>query len=126
MLNHCQIIGRLGTDPEVKAVAGGKEVARLNVATTDVWRDRDGNKQERTEWHRVVVWGALANTCANHLRKGSLVYFSGKMQTRSWEDQQGQKKYTTELIANEMKMLSPKEQSSSPELFFNSDDEMPF
>lgn len=104
-VNKVIIVGRLGADPEVKTVSGGNTVARLSVATSENWTDRDGNKQERTEWHRVVVWGKLADLCGKYLSKGRQVYLEGRLQTRSWEDQQGQKKYTTEVVANTVQFL---------------------
>jgi len=104
-VNKVIIVGRLGSDPEVKTVSGGNTVARLSVATSETWNDRDGNKQERTEWHRVVVWGKLADLCGKYLSKGRQVYLEGRLQTRSWEDQQGQKKYTTEVVAQTVQFL---------------------
>lgn len=106
-LNRVDIIGRLGADPEAKTIASGTAVTRLSVATSDVWTDKDGQKQERTEWHRVVIWGKLAETCAKYLQKGRLVFVSGQIQTRSWEDQDGVKRYSTEIVAKEVKFLSP-------------------
>ncbi|MCB0355579.1 MAG: single-stranded DNA-binding protein, partial [Bdellovibrionales bacterium] len=97
-VNKVIIIGRLGADPEVKTVSGDSTVARLSVATSENWTDRNGQKQERTEWHRVVVWGKLAELCGKYLSKGRQVYLEGRLQTRSWEDQQGQKRYTTEIV----------------------------
>ena len=99
-VNKAIIVGRLGSDPEVKTVTSGQTVCRLSVATSENWTDRDGQKQERTEWHRVVVWGRMAEVCGQHLAKGRQVYLEGRLQTRSWEDQQGQKKYTTENRGN--------------------------
>lgn len=104
-VNKVLIIGRLGADPELKTTPSGQQVARLSVATSENWTDRDGKKQERTEWHRVVVWGKLADLCGKYLTKGRQVYLEGRLQTRSWEDQQGQKKYTTEIVANTVQFL---------------------
>lgn len=104
-VNKVIIVGRLGADPEVKTVSGGNTVARLSVATSENWTDREGQKQERTEWHRVVVWGKLADLCGKYLTKGRQVYLEGRLQTRSWEDQQGQKKYTTEVVASTVQFL---------------------
>jgi single-strand DNA-binding protein len=104
-VNKVIIVGRLGADPEIKTISGGNNVARLSVATSENWTDRDGNKQERTEWHRVVVWGKLADLCGKYLSKGREVYLEGRLQTRSWEDQQGQKKYTTEVVAQTVTFL---------------------
>lgn len=104
-VNKVIIIGRLGNDPEIKTVSGGNTVARLSIATSENWTDRNGQKQERTEWHRIVVWGKLAELCGKYLSKGRQVYIEGRLQTRSWEDQQGQKKYTTEIVANTVQFL---------------------
>src|SRR5262245_15333085 len=104
-INKVILIGRLGADPELKTVTGGNNVARLSVATSENWTDREGQKQERTEWHRVVVWGKLAELCGKYLSKGRQVYVEGRLQTRSWEDNQGQKKYSTEIVANTVQFL---------------------
>lgn len=104
-VNKVIIIGRLGTDPETKTVSTGSSVTRMSVATSETWVDRDGQKQERTEWHRVVVWGKLAEICAKYLSKGRQVFVEGRLQTRSWEDNQGQKKYTTEIVATNVQFL---------------------
>lgn len=103
-INKVILIGRLGADPEVKTVTGGNNVARLSVATSENWTDREGQKQERTEWHRIVVWGKLAEICGKYLAKGRQVYVEGRLQTRSWEDN-GQKKYSTEIVANTVQFL---------------------
>jgi len=107
MLNKAVLIGRLGSDPEVKYTKDGTAVANFSMATTEKWK-KDGEWQEKTEWHRIVSWGKLAEVCGDFLRKGSLVYIEGKIQTRSWEDKEGNKKYTTEIVAREMKMLGGK------------------
>jgi len=140
-VNKVILIGRLGADPELKTVTGGNNVARLSVATSENWTDREGQKQERTEWHRVVVWGKLAELCGKYLSKGRQVYVEGRLQTRSWEDQQGQKKYSTEIVANTVQFLGPNQsvnaqqghaedfgtQNFGPEpAFDNSADEIPF
>jgi single-strand DNA-binding protein len=104
-INKVIIVGRLGADPEVKTVSGGTTVARLSLATSENWTDREGQKQERTEWHRIVVWGKMGETCGKYLSKGRQVYVEGRLQTRSWEDQQGQKKYTTEIVAQNVQFL---------------------
>ena len=104
-VNKAIIVGRLGADPEMKTVGANSTVTRLSVATSENWVDKDGHKQERTEWHRVVVWGKLAEICGKHLSKGRQVYLEGRLQTRSWEDQQGQKKYSTEIVANTVQFL---------------------
>ncbi len=104
-VNKVIIVGRLGADPELKSVGNGQNVARLSIATSENWTGKDGQKQERTEWHRVVVWGRQAENCAKHLAKGRQVFVEGRLQTRSWEDQQGQKKYATEIVANNVQFL---------------------
>ncbi len=108
MLNKVMLIGNLGKDPEIRFTPSGDAVATFNVATTESWKDKDGQKQESTEWHRVVAWRKLAETCGEYLHKGSKVYIEGKLQTRKWQDQNGNDKFTTEIVAREMKMLSPK------------------
>lgn len=103
-VNKVIIIGRLGADPEMKAVGQGNTVTRLSVATSDNWTDKNGQKQEKTEWHRITVWGKLAEICGKYLAKGRQVYVEGKLQTRSWEDN-GQKKYATEIVASTVQFL---------------------
>jgi len=104
-VNKVIIVGRLGQDPELRYTAGQQAVAKLNVATSEQWKDKQGQKQERTEWHRIVVWGKLAEICGQHLTKGRQVYVEGRLQTRQWEDKQGQKRYTTEVNANTVQFL---------------------
>lgn len=139
-VNKVIIVGRLGSDPEVKTVSANNNVARLSIATSESWTDREGQKQERTEWHRVVVWGRLADLCGKYLTKGRQVYVEGRLQTRSWEDQQGQKKYTTEVVANTVQFLGAAAgantnqyanddfpaQNFGPEPSFDSSEEIPF
>lgn len=103
-INKVIILGRLGQDPEMKSVGQGSVVTRLNVATSESWVDKSGQKQERTEWHRVTVWGKLAELCGKYLAKGRQVYVEGKLQTRSWEDN-GQKKYATDIVASTVQFL---------------------
>lgn len=104
-LNKAMIIGRLGQDPDVKYTQSNTAVANLSVATNERYKDNNGEFQERTEWHRVVAWGRLAEICQQYLRKGSLIYIEGPIQTRQWEDKDGQKRYTTEIRALQMTML---------------------
>ena len=136
-VNKVIVVGRLGADPEVKTISGDNTVARLSVATSESWNDRNGQKQERTEWHRVVVWGKLADLCGKYLSKGRQVYLEGRLQTRSWEDQQGQKRYTTEIVANTIQFLGGTQANASsdedfpsqnfgPEPSFDADEEIPF
>jgi len=105
-VNKVILIGNLGADPEVRYTPDGAQVANFNLATSESWNDRtSGEKQERTEWHRLVVWRKLAEIAGQYLKKGSKIYIEGKLQTRSWEDQSGQKRYTTEVVVNELQML---------------------
>ena len=105
-MNKSMIIGNLGNDPEIQYTNNsGDPVTTLSVATTERWKDGDGNKQEQTDWHRVVAWGRLAEVCGEHLTKGERVYIEGKLRTRKWEDQDGNSRYTTEIIARELEML---------------------
>lgn len=106
MLNKATIIGNLGADPGVRYTPSGKQTSTFSVATTEKWKDKDGQVQESTEWHRVVTWSRLAEICAKYLTKGSRVYIEGRIQTRKWTDSNGVDRYTTEIIAREMKMLS--------------------
>ena len=112
-VNKVIVLGFLGSDPEVRTVSSGNTVTRLSVATSENWTDREGQKQERTEWHRVVVWGKQAEICGKYLSKGRQIYVEGRLQTRSWEDAQGQKKYTTEVVANNIQFLGPQTQETS-------------
>ena len=108
MINKAIIIGNLGNDPEMRYTQNGNQVANFSVATTERWRGQDGQMQEQTEWHRCVAFGKLAEICGQYLTKGSRVYIEGKLQTRKWQDQSGQDRYTTEIVAREMKMLGDK------------------
>ena len=105
-INKVILVGNLGNDPEVRATASGARIANISVATSDSWTDKTtGQKQERTEWHRVVFFNRLAEIVEQYLTKGSQVYVEGRLQTRKWQDQNGQDKYTTEIVASEMQML---------------------
>jgi single-strand DNA-binding protein len=105
-VNKAIIVGTLGQDPEVRYTANGGAVANISVATNETWRDKaTGEAQERTEWHRIVMFGKLAEIAQQYLKKGSQAYFEGRIQTRKWQDQQGNDKYSTEIVANEMQML---------------------
>ena len=100
------IVGNLGADPDSRAMPSGNAVTNISVATSDSWNDRDtGEKQEKTEWHRVVFFNRLAEIAAQYLKKGSQVYVEGKLQTRKWEDKEGNERWTTEVVANQMQML---------------------
>ena len=105
-INKVILVGNLGRDPEVRYAASGSAIANVTIATTDSWKDRQsGDRQERTEWHRVVFFGRLAEIVSEYLKKGSQVYVEGRLQTRKWQDQSGTDRYTTEIVANEMQML---------------------
>ncbi|GIS91227.1 MAG: hypothetical protein CM1200mP20_12680 [Pseudomonadota bacterium] len=105
-VNKAIIVGNLGRDPEVRYSASGSAIANVTVATTDSWKDRQsGERQERTEWHRVVFFNRLAEIAGEYLKKGSQVYIEGRIQTRKWEDKDGNDRWTTEIVANEMQML---------------------
>jgi len=108
-VNKVILIGHLGADPEVSTTQGGTSLAKFRIATTETWKDRTtGERQERTEWHSIVAWDKLAQICGEYLHKGKMVYVEGSLQTRSWDDQNGQKRYKTEIKANNVLMLSPR------------------
>lgn len=108
-VNKAIVIGHLGKDPESRLMASGKAVCNFSLATSDSWKDKNtGEKQERTEWHNIVMYDRLAEIAVQYLKKGSAVYIEGRLQTRKWQDKNGQDRYTTEIVANEMKMLGGK------------------
>jgi single-strand DNA-binding protein len=104
-INKVILVGNLGQDPEVRYTPAGAAVTTISVATTEAWNDKEGNKQERTEWHRVVFFSRLAEIAGEYLKKGSQVYIEGQLRTNKWQDKSGNDRYTTEIIANEMQML---------------------
>ena len=104
-INKVMLIGNLGKDPEIRYMPSGDAIANLTLATTENWKDKSGEKQEKTEWHRISMFGRLAEIAGEYLKKGSSVYIEGKLQTRKWQDKEGNDRYTTEIVANEMKML---------------------
>ena len=107
MVNKVILIGNLGEDPETKYMPSGGAVTNITVATSERWKDKQtGEKQEKTEWHRIVMFNKLAEIAGEYLKKGSKVYIEGKLQTRKWQDKEGKDQYTTEIVANEMQMLS--------------------
>lgn len=108
MINKVILIGNLGADPEIRYTQNGTPVASFNIATTERRKGQDGQVQELTEWHRIIAWQRLAEICGEYLAKGSKVYIEGRLQTRKWKDQNGNDRYTTEIVAREMKMLSPR------------------
>lgn len=120
-INKVILIGNLGADPEVKYAPSGAAVTNIRLATTDSWRDKQtGDVQERTEWHRVVFFGRLAEIAGEYLRKGSQVYIEGRLQTRKWQGQDGQDRYTTEVVASEMQMLGGRGGSGGGSADYNS------
>ena len=113
-INKVILIGNLGADPEVKYTGSGNAVTNLRIATSESWKDRNtGEQVERTEWHNVVLYGRTAEVAGEYLRKGSQVYLEGRLQTRKWQDKEGQDRYTTEVVANEMQMLGGRGGSSA-------------
>jgi len=135
MLNKVMLIGNLGADPELRQTTSGQSVCELRIATNESWFDKSTQtRKDRTEWHRVIVWGVSGENCAKYLSKGSKAYVEGRIQTREWEDQSGAKRYTTEIIAGSVQFLSSKgggggrqEQSPTPKQGGSfSDDEIPF
>ena len=113
-INKVILIGRLGSDPEVRYTPSGVAVANFSIATSEEWKDKDsGEKKERTEWHRIVAWRRLGEICGEYLSKGQQVYVEGRIQTNTWEDKEGNKRYTTEIIANTVQFLGKRESSES-------------
>lgn len=104
-VNKVILIGNLGSDPEVKYTPSGTAVANFNIATNEAWTGKDGKKEERTEWHKIVVWSKLAELCGEYLAKGRPVYVEGRLQTREWNDKDGNKRYTTEVVAQTIQFL---------------------
>jgi single-strand DNA-binding protein len=114
-VNRVILIGRLGKDPEVKYTQDGTAVAKFSIATSETWKDKNsGEKQERTEWHNIEAWRRLGEICGEYLRKGSQVYVEGKLKTESWEDRDGNKRWTTKIVAREMQMLGSKGEEGGP------------
>jgi single-strand DNA-binding protein len=140
MINKVILVGNLGRDPEVRYTPSGTAVANFTIATSERWKDKTtGEMQERTEWHRIVAWGKLGEICGEYLSKGRQVFIEGRIQTREWEDKEGIKRYTTEIVANEMKMLGTRDSGaarpsapaqvpeySGPPLAGTEDDDIPF
>jgi single-strand DNA-binding protein len=113
-VNKVIIVGNLGRDPEVRYLPEGGAITNISVATTDTWKDKSGEKQERTEWHRVAFFGKLAEIAGEYLKKGSQVYVEGALRTRKWQDKEGKERYTTEIIADRMQMLGSRGGGSEP------------
>jgi single-strand DNA-binding protein len=113
-INKAILVGRLGSDPEVRYTPSGDAVANFSVATSEEWKDKNsGEKKERTEWHRIVAWRKLGEICGEYLSKGRQVYVEGRIQTRSWDDQNGVKKYTTEIIATDVQFLGGRDSAGT-------------
>jgi len=130
-VNKVILIGNVGKDPDIKATNNGSTIANISVATSESWKDKStGQQQERTEWHRVVFFGRLAEIVRDYLKQGSKVYIEGSIRTRKWQDQSGQDRYTTEIVASEMQMLDSRENVEiSPSVASNQqveDDDIPF
>lgn len=124
MINKVTLIGRMGKDPDVRYTPDGAMVTNFSIATDEHWKDKNGEQVQKTEWHKIVTFGKLAEICGNYLKKGSLVFVEGKIQTRSWEDKEGVKKYTTEIVANETKMLDSKPKETEQQTL--NPDDVPF
>lgn len=113
-LNKVMLIGHLGNDPELRTTTSGQSVANFTLATNESFKDSSGNLQERTEWHRIITWGKLAEICNQYLKKGRQVYVEGRLQTRSWDDaKSGEKKYATEIVCSDMQMLGGQREQGS-------------
>ena len=143
-VNKVILVGNLGSDPEVRSTPGGQRVANFRLATSRQWTGQDGQRQEKTEWHSIVAWGKLAEICERYLQKGKQVYVEGRLETRNWQDKEGQQRYKTEVICETMQMLGragdrngdtgsdPQSRGGAPEESFtpagggNADDDLPF
>ncbi len=111
MINKVILIGNLGIDPELRFTQSGTPVASFRIATSERWKDKEGNQQEQTEWHNIVAWGRLGELCNEYLNKGSKVYIEGKLKTRKWQDQNGNDRYTTDIVARDVQFLTPRGES---------------
>jgi single-strand DNA-binding protein len=116
MVNKVILVGRLGKDPDFRYTPDGAMVVNFNLATDEQWKDKSGEKVQKVEWHKIVAFGKTAEICGEYLKKGSLVFIEGKIQTRAWEDKEGVKKYTAEIIVSNMKMLGKKDNDVQPEI----------
>lgn len=114
-VNKAILIGNLGKDPEIRYMPNGDQVTKISIATTENWKDKNGEKHEKTEWHRVTFYRKLAEIAGEYLKKGQSVYIEGRLETRKWTDKDGIERYTTEIIASDMKMLSNKQNANSNE-----------
>ena len=126
-LNKVMVIGHVGRDPEMRYIPSGKPVTSFSVATSRSWTNSEGERRQETEWFNVVAWGNLAEICKQHIRKGQQVYVEGRLQTRSWEDHEGKKRFRTELVANEMVLLGDRRGASeAAESTHEGEEEFPF
>jgi len=128
-LNKVLLIGHLGSDPESRFMTSGSAVTNFNLATNESWRSADGEIKDKTEWHRIVIFGKMAETAAEYMKKGQLVYIEGRLQTRSWEDKDKVKRYTTEVLCDSFTMLGSKRdggESSQKKSSESNDDDLPF
>lgn len=110
-VNKVIVLGNLGKDPELRHLPNGDAVCNFSLATTESWKDKDGNKQDKTEWHNVVIFRKLAEIAGEYLKKGRPVYIEGRLQTRKWQDKEGKDRYTTEIVADQMQMLGSREEA---------------
>jgi single-strand DNA-binding protein len=124
-INKVILVGRLGSDPEIRYTQQGVGVTNFNIATSETWVDKAGEKQEKTEWHRIVVWGKMAEVCSQYLAKGRQVYVEGRLQTRQWEDKDGGKRFTTEVIAQNVQFLDRGDRQASTSASQPSDQHLP-
>lgn len=122
-VNKVILVGRLGGDPEIRYTTGGSAVCNFSLATSEKYKDKNGDSKEKTEWHKIIAWNRLAEICGEYLAKGSLVYIEGGLTTRSWEDKEGKTRYTTEIVARSMQMLSTKNGNGNGGGRDNQDDE---
>jgi single-strand DNA-binding protein len=131
-INRVILIGNLGADPELRHTPGGASVCNFSIATNESWTDKSGEKQERTEWHRIIVWGRMADACAKYLGKGRPVYVEGRLQTRKWDDKEGVTRYLTEIVAQHVQFLGGgngsrrDDDAPPPSDDFGADDDIPF
>ncbi len=117
-VNKVILVGNLGSDPEIKTTPQGAQVANFSLATSESWTDKNtGEKQEKAEWHRLVLWRRLAEIAGQYLKKGAKIYVEGKLETRSWEDKEGQRRYTTEVVVNQLEMLGGDRQNGSAQQY---------
>jgi len=124
-LNRVLLIGNLGADPELSYTPSGTAKATIRLATHEVWTNKEGERGERTEWHRIIAWGRLAEICGEYLAKGRQIFIEGRLQTRSWEDREGNKRWTTEIIASNMQMLGSPRDSSFQQQQSSADADVP-